>query len=116
MPWYSFGCCFCFNLFNFLKQQHHNKKVWGEDADEFRPERFTKEECDKRDSFAFIPFSAGARNCIGFNFALQEEKIVLSQLIRKLDFVLDPTCKVEMEPQMVLIPMGLRMTFKPRSN
>ncbi|XP_062591980.1 cytochrome P450 4F5-like [Saccostrea cucullata] len=40
---------------------HHNAEVWGEDHMKFKPERFTKENMEKRDSFAFCPFSAGPR-------------------------------------------------------
>ena len=40
---------------------HHNSAVWGDDHMEFKPERFTKENVAKMDSFAFLPFSAGPR-------------------------------------------------------
>ena len=35
--------------------------------------------------FAYVPFSAGARNCIGQKFALMEEKTVLSKIIRSFE-------------------------------
>lgn len=44
---------------------HHSKEVWGDDAHEFRPERFDSAEARKRNPFAFLAFSAGKRNCIG---------------------------------------------------
>ena len=39
---------------------HHNPDVW-EDPDEYKPERFSKENIASMDSFAFLPFSAGPR-------------------------------------------------------
>ncbi|KAL8879053.1 MAG: hypothetical protein Q9192_008315, partial [Flavoplaca navasiana] len=40
---------------------HKRKDLWGEDADEFRPERWQ----DEKASWNFLPFGGGPRNCIG---------------------------------------------------
>lgn len=43
---------------------HHNEDVFP-DPLSYKPERFQMEQCIGRNPFAFIPFSAGPRNCIG---------------------------------------------------
>jgi cytochrome P450 family 4 subfamily V len=62
---------------------HMSPEHWGADVDEFRPERFFPEECKKRHPFAYIPFSAGPRNCIGQNLAIMEAKVVLGRLLQR---------------------------------
>jgi len=62
---------------------HRDAAVWGADCDEFRPERFEKEESKGRHPFAYIPFSEGTRNCIGRNLALVEAKVVLGTVLQR---------------------------------
>ena len=67
---------------------HLDKKHWGEDAHSFRPERWLENPDVKRHPFSFIPFSAGARNCIGQRFAMTELRIVVCELIKNFEFSL----------------------------
>lgn len=61
---------------------HNNTEIW-ENPLEYNPDRFLHENVKKRDPFSFVAFSAGPRNCIGQNFAMNFMKIVLSKLLRK---------------------------------
>ncbi|KAF7318711.1 FAD-binding FR-type domain-containing protein [Mycena chlorophos] len=47
----------------------------------FNPDRWGTPAVQKRHKHAFIPFAAGARGCIGFNFALQEIKLVMARVV-----------------------------------
>ena len=64
---------------------HRHRLLWR-DPDLFMPERFLGEAREKIDRFAYIPFGAGPRVCVGASFALQEAQIVLAHLMQAFRF------------------------------
>uniref|UniRef100_A0A8D0L2P5 Cytochrome P450 3A n=1 Tax=Sphenodon punctatus TaxID=8508 RepID=A0A8D0L2P5_SPHPU len=64
---------------------HRDPDYWPE-PDEFRPERFSKENKEARDPYIFLPFGVGPRNCIGMRFALLVLKIAVIVLLQRFSF------------------------------
>ncbi|CAM6114833.1 unnamed protein product [Calypogeia fissa] len=75
---------------------HRDKRYWGEDALEFKPERFANgiaKACTNR--FAFNPFGAGLRNCVAQAFALTELKLILAMLVHRFSVRVSPSYRHE---------------------
>ena len=65
-----------------LLSLHNNPHVW-EEPQKYNPERFDPDQVAKMDPYQFIPFSAGSRNCIGQNFAMNEMKLTVGRVVRR---------------------------------
>ena len=80
---------------------HRHPDIW-ENPDEYNPLRFHPSNADGRDPYAYLPFAAGHRNCIGQNFALNEERVVVATIINRFHVELVPAHHVGLQPLGVL--------------
>ena len=67
---------------------HRNPLVFGEDADQFRPERWLNEETRSKMQRYSMTFSMGARVCIGKNITYMEQMMLVAAMVRRYDMQL----------------------------
>jgi cytochrome P450 len=88
---------------------HRHPRLWDE-PDAFRPERFAEAETEKRHKFAYLPFSAGPRKCIGDQLALTEGQLILATVAQRFDLALAPHQRIDTAALITLNPKhGMRM-------
>lgn len=88
---------------------HRDKTVWGEDADRFNPEHFSREAERERPVNAFKPFGNGQRACIGRQFALQEAVLTLGMILQRFTLVDHTGYKLKIKEALTIKPEGFRI-------
>ena len=84
---------------------HYHPEEW-DNPEVFDPERFQPDRAEKRHKFAYMPFGAGQRKCIGMDFALMEGQLALAMVAQR--YRLSKTTENLAEPQLstTLRPKG----------
>jgi cytochrome P450 len=82
---------------------HRHPDFW-EKPDVFDPLRFTAERSAGRHRFAYLPFGAGPRQCIGNTLAQLEAQIILSMIASRFDLTLVPDQDIHPQPLFILRP------------
>jgi cytochrome P450 len=80
---------------------HRHPRFW-KDPDIFWPERFAPEHEAQRPRFAYMPFAAGPRHCIGETFAVYEMLLHLYKVARRYRLIYVPDKPLELEAQINL--------------
>ncbi|XP_002741529.1 leukotriene-B4 omega-hydroxylase 3-like [Saccoglossus kowalevskii] len=106
-----------FSVAIFILGVHHNPHVW-DDPEVFDPMRFSSENSKNRTPYAFIPFAAGPRNCIGQNFAMNELKVVISRILHRFELSIDNSCPTPKRRFGFVLRAenGIYIKLKPRSS
>ncbi len=90
---------------------HRHPKFWVE-PESFRPERFAPDHESERPRFAYMPFAAGPRHCIGESLALYEMLMHLYKVARRYRLIHVPDRPLELEAQINLrtkYPLFMRL-------
>ncbi|CAH7275343.1 LOC101831958 [Phodopus roborovskii] len=81
---------------------HRGPEHWPE-PEEFRPERFSKENKDRINPYVYMPFGNGPRNCIGMRFALISMKLAVIRILQ--NFTLQTCEQTEIHPKFSIQPV-----------
>jgi cytochrome P450 len=95
---------------------HYNPTVW-KNADQFQPDRWLTPEAAEIKRQGFYSFGAGPRICMGMQFSLLEQRVVLSMLLRRYEWTLPADSihrdSLQMKGFIISKPVDLGIVFTP---
>ncbi|WJX14516.1 unspecific monooxygenase [Trifolium repens] len=103
------------NMWIDVVAMHHDPELWGEDVNEFKPERFMDDvNGGCKHKMGYLPFGFGGRMCVGRNLTFMEYKIVLTRLLSNFTFKVSPNYHHSPAIMLSLRPThGLQLIVQP---
>jgi cytochrome P450/NADPH-cytochrome P450 reductase len=95
---------------------HRDRKIWGDQADVFNPENFSREAERGRPANAYKPFGNGQRACIGRQFALQEATLVLGMVLQRFKLIDHTRYRLALKETLTVKPDGFRIKVRRRTD
>ena len=93
---------------------HRDPAVWGERADVFDPDNFSREAEQARPANAYKPFGNGQRACIGRQFALVEATLVLGMVLQRFQLIDHARYRLALKETLTVKPDGFRIRARRR--
>lgn len=101
-------------VFVLLLAAHRDTATWGDDADQFRPDRFLPDTIRALPPHIYKPFGTGARACIGRQFALHEIMLTLAATLHQFTLEPERDYKLQVSETLTLKPDNLRLRVHRR--
>ncbi|HTV55949.1 MAG TPA: cytochrome P450 [Terriglobia bacterium] len=93
----------------------HRDPRFFHNPEHFDPDRWSEEFVERLPRFAYFPFGGGPRVCIGSSFARMEATLLVTSILQRFHFSLDPACEVTPVTSITLRPKnGIRVVLEPR--
>jgi cytochrome P450/NADPH-cytochrome P450 reductase len=99
-----------------LPALHRDPAIWGDRAEIFDPENFTREAEAARPQNAYKPFGNGQRACIGRQFAMQEATLVIGMILQRYKLIDHKRYKLKLKETLTIKPEGLKIKVRPRGH
>src|SRR4030095_5765110 len=95
---------------------HRDRKVWGDQADIFNPDNFSREAERGGPANAYKPFGNGQRACIGRQFALQEAALVLAMILQRFKLIDHTRYRLTLKETLTVKPDQFRIKVRRRTD
>lgn len=95
---------------------HRDKSVWGERAEIFDPENFSRAAEQKRPYNAYKPFGQGQRACIGRQFAMQEATLVVGMILQRFKLLDHNRYQLKIVETLTQKPADFKIKIRPRTH
>jgi cytochrome P450 len=94
---------------------HRSDRLW-ENASTFDPDRFLPHRFSKIHKFAYIPFGAGGRKCIGMHLAESEGRMIMAMLARSYNFYVTENTRLHLRARLFMTSdPGVRLKVEKRN-